>query len=546
MEPEINSSTLAKGTVWTFAAQVLLKFFSFIYLTVVARLFSTEEIGIFYFVLSIVGFIVIFTDLGFSQSLPRYVPYLYSKGQKARVVYLLKVLFILGFFISIAASFILLFLAPYISSLLGKPELTPALQVLAFFPFVSELSALLSGFLVGRKIIRDYQLVNSFQGIIKIIFTIIFGFTIAFNAVSLSLAYLISFIPLIIGYAYFTLKDIRNFGKYEEDKSVTGRSFIFEVFSFGLILSLVATLYIIASSTDRFMLGILIKENALEKIGIYSVVTTFAGLVLLPFSAIITIFLPMVSELFGKEKLDEIRKITTVAIKWSIIIGMPFLILLLSFSSFFLRVFYGESYVSGDNVLIVYLLSFAIFSLSLLPMKVIAAMRRLDIELKIAVVCAILNVILNFLFIPLWEMNGAAIATFFSFLLMTILAFYFSKKLFAFSFPLELLPPIFAGLVAFLVLYIARQNIIEYISYLPPSIVTAHLDFLDTEILTKFVKLIFFGLLFLLSSVIYFVLLILSRSFGKEEVIIVQKAMRRLKIPDNYIASFTKVLEGRI
>ncbi|MEM4208174.1 MAG: polysaccharide biosynthesis C-terminal domain-containing protein, partial [Candidatus Bilamarchaeaceae archaeon] len=399
---------------------------------------------------------------------------------------------------------------------------------------------------VGRKIIRDYQLVNSFQGIIKIIFTIIFGFTIAFNAVSLSLAYLISFIPLIIGYAYFTLKDIRNFGKYEEDKSVTGRSFIFEVFSFGLILSLVATLYIIASSTDRFMLGILIKENALEKIGIYSVVTTFAGLVLLPFSAIITIFLPMVSELFGKEKLDEIRKITTVAIKWSIIIGMPFLILLLSFSSFFLRVFYGESYVSGDNVLIVYLLSFAIFSLSLLPMKVIAAMRRLDIELKIAVVCAILNVILNFLFIPLWEMNGAAIATFFSFLLMTILAFYFSKKLFAFSFPLELLPPIFAGLVAFLVLYIARQNIIEYISSLPPSIVTAHLDFLDTEILTKFVKLIFFGLLFLLSSVIYFVLLILSRSFGKEEVIIVQKAMRRLKIPDNYIASFTKVLEGRI
>ncbi|MEM3422653.1 MAG: flippase [Candidatus Bilamarchaeaceae archaeon] len=546
MEPEIDSSTLAKGTVWTFAAQVLLKFFSFIYLIVVARLFSTEEIGIFYFVLSIVGFIVIFTDLGFSQSLPRYVPYLYSKGQKARVVYLLKVLFILGFFISIAASFILLFLAPYISSLLGKPELTPALQVLAFFPFVSELSALLGGFLVGRKIIRDYQLVNSFQGIIKIIFTIIFGFIIAFNAVSLSLAYLISFIPLIIGYAYFTLKDIRNFGKYEEDKSVTGRSFIFEVFSFGLILSLTAALYVIASSTDRFMLGVLIKENALEKVGIYSVVTTFAGLVLLPFSAIITIFLPMVSELFGKEKLDEIRKITTVAIKWSIIIGMPFLILLLSFSSFFLRVFYGESYVSGDNVLIVYLLSFAIFSLSLLPMKVIAAMRRLDIELKIAVGCAILNIILNFLFIPLWEMDGAAIATFFSFLLMTILAFYYSKRLFAFSFPLELLPPIFAGLVAFLILYITRQNIIEYISSLPLSIVMAHLGFLDTEILTKFVKLIFFGLLFLLSSVIYFVLLILSRSFGKEEVIIVQKAMRRLKIPDNYIASFTRVLEGRI
>ncbi|MEM3432478.1 MAG: flippase [Candidatus Bilamarchaeaceae archaeon] len=546
MEPTIDSSTLAKGTVWTFAAQVLLKFFSFIYLIVVARLFSTEEIGIFYFVLSIVGFIVIFTDLGFSQSLPRYVPYLYSKGQKARVVYLLKVLFILGFFISIAASFILLFLAPYISSLLGKPELTPALQVLAFFPFVSELSVLLGGFLVGRKIIRDYQLVNSFQGIIKIIFTIIFGFIIAFNAVSLSLAYLISFIPLIIGYAYFTLKDIRNFGKYEEDKSVTGRSFIFEVFSFGLILSLTAALYVIASSTDRFMLGVLIKENALEKVGIYSVVTTFAGLVLLPFSAIITIFLPMVSELFGKEKLDEIRKITTVAIKWSIIIGMPFLILLLSFSSFFLRVFYGESYVSGDNVLIVYLLSFAIFSLSLLPMKVIAAMRRLDIELKIAVGCAILNIILNFLFIPLWEMDGAAIATFFSFLLMTILAFYYSKRLFAFSFPLELLPPIFAGLVAFLILYITRQNIIEYISSLPLSIVMAHLGFLDTEILTKFVKLIFFGLLFLLSSVIYFVLLILSRSFGKEEVIIVQKAMRRLKIPDNYIASFTRVLEGRI
>ncbi|MGC8899635.1 MAG: flippase [Candidatus Micrarchaeia archaeon] len=543
MEEEIDTSTLAKGTIWTFLGQLLLKLFSFFYLIVLAKFFSTEEVGIFYFALSIVSVISIFTDLGLNQSLPRYIPYLYGKGKGAILSSFMKIIFIIGGFLSLFFSFLLFFLSSSIASALGRPEITPALQALAFLPLISELAGLSGGFLVGRKMIKDYQIVSNFQGISKLLFTVGLGFLVAFNSVSLGYAYLLSFLPLVIGYSYFMLKDLNSL-KQKTTAEKIEKGLVSEVFYFGLILSVINAFYILASSTDRFMLGLLGGENAMATVGIYSVVTTFANLLLLPFGAILTIFFPMVSELFGKEKIEEIRKITVIAIKWSIIISAPFFILLAAFPGFLLRLFYGEEYTAGANVFVIYLLSFAIFSLSLLPMKVIAAMRRLDIELKIAATCAFLNIILNWLFIPIWGMDGAAFATLLSFLLMTILAFFYSQKLFGFVFPKESIKLIFISFFAFAMFSIMAQYISLLISSLNIKELTAIIVF-DQTIAEKAVKLMIFGILFLFVCAVYLTFLVLTKSFGKEELKIMQKALRRLKVPEKYSKKILNILGGR-
>ncbi|MEM4359978.1 MAG: flippase [Candidatus Bilamarchaeaceae archaeon] len=543
MEEEMDTSTLAKGTIWTFAAQMMLKLFSFLYLIILAKFFSAEEVGIFYFALSIVSVISIFTDLGLNQSLPRYVPYLYGKGRAAILRSFMKVIFFTGGFLSLLFSLLLFFSAPFVASALGRPEITLSLQVLAFLPFISELASLGSGFLVGRKLIKNFQIIYNLQGITKLLFTLILGFLIAFNSVSLSYAYLISFIPLIIGYSYFMVKDLGSLRTKGGEERVE-KSLIIEIFYFGLLLSLISAFYIVASSTDRFMLGVLGGEKAMENVGIYSVVTAFAGLLLLPFSAVLTIFFPMVSELFGREKMEEIKKITAVAIKWSIIIGAPFFILLTGFADILLRLFYEPEYAAATNVFILYLISYGIFSLSLLPMKVIAAMRRLDIELRIAGICAVVNIILNWFFIPQWGMDGAAFATLFSFFLMALLVFYYSQKLFGFKFPINAYKPLIAAVLAFVLLYLFRYHLISFISAFFSWQAPLIIEGLGEEVLNKLIKLVVLGILFAVCMAVYLALLIFSKSFEATEFVIIEKAMRRVRIPEAYIKKIISVFGG--
>lgn len=541
---EIDTTTLAKGTTWSFLVQLALKLFSFFYLVILAKFFSAEEIGIFYFALSIVSFISIFTDLGLNQSLPRYIPYLYGKGKVAVIRSFMKIMFLAGSFLSLSFSILLFFSASFIASALGKPETAPAFQALAFMPFLSELGGLSGGFLVGRKLVKDFQIVNSLQGITKLVFTIAFGFLIAFSATSLGYAYLASYLPLIIGYAYFMLKDLKSLkGCVAEEK--LGKGLVLEVFYFGFVLSLIATSYIIASSTDRFMLGVLGGEKAMGQVGIYSVVTTFANLLMLPFSALLTIFFPMVSELFGKEKMEEMKKMTAVAVKWSIILSAPFFILLISLPNLLLRMFYGAEYAAASNVFVLYLISFTVFSISILPMKVIAAMRRLDIELAIAGTCAFANVVFNWLLIPTWGMDGAAFATLLSFSLMTALTFFYSKRLFDFNFPKDSVKPVLASVLALVLFFTASQYVSPLVSSLPMGQFASAIGLLDASIAEKLIKLAFFAVFFAAACTIYFVILIITKSFGKEELGIIRKALIRMKIPEQYAARVVNILSGQ-
>ncbi len=546
MEEEIETATLAKGTLWTFLAQAAIKLTSFVYLIVVARFFSPEDIGIFYFVMGLIGIVGIFADLGLLQSLPRYVPYLYGRGEFGKLRAFVKFLFVFGGILSLSFSVLLFLIAAPLSAALGKPEIRPCLEILSFLLLFNELIGLTSGLLIGRKLIKQTQLVSTLQGVVKLIFTIALAFYLGFNVFSLSYGFLISYIPLLAGYSYFVLKEINSWKKETTTlKSAEYVEFGKEVLSFGILLSIVTAFSVIATSVDRIMIGVLGGANAFAEVGIYSVVTSFAGLLLLPLSAVITIFFPMVSELFGKEKMEPIRKITSVAIKWSIILGAPLAILLLAFPDTFLRMFYGDAYAVGATVLILYLVGLFIFSLALLPLKVIAAMRRLDIELKISVAAAVVNVALNFLLIPLWGMNGSALATLISFTIMTLLAFWYSKKLFNFDFPKSSLLPLFSALLAFILLCLSRQYLLDLTAKIPIDWLAAQLGGIEPEMMQKMLKLIVFGVLFLVSCGLYFGILIASRSFGKEELEIVHKGMRRMKIPEKYIDFFLHFLGGK-
>jgi hypothetical protein len=61
----------------------------------------------------------------------------------------------------------------------------------------------------------------------------------------------------------------------------------------------------------------------------------------------------------------------------------------------------------------------------------------------------------------------------------------------------------------------------------------------------KMVKLIVFGLLFLLSAGLYFLALLAMKSFGEEELVLLEAGMKRARIPTEHIARARAFFECR-
>ncbi len=531
---EVDTGTLAKGAFWTLLGQILAKLFGFFYVLFLARFFLAEEIGIFYFVYGIIGFLSLFTDFGLLQSLPRYVPYLEGKGRRDLLYSFLKMVAVIGGFVSLLFSLIIFFISSSIASFLGKPEVADSFRILAFVIFLNEMMGITVGYLIGRKMMKHSQLILGIQTPLKLILTIILAFYIfGFTNLSISFGFLLSYIPLILAGAYYLVRDIKSWEikKVEKAESI---ALLKEVVVFGIIMTVIASLSFVTMASDRIMLGLLGGATAFQSVGVYSVVTTFAGLFLLPFGAVLTIFFPIVSELFGKGQIDKMKKTTAVAMKWSILIGAPFFILLMSFPSFFLRAFYGDEYANGAVVLVIYIIALFIFSLSLLPLKTIGAMRRLDIELKIGCVCAFVNVILNYLLIQLYGMNGAAFATMLSFFVMAVLTFWYSKKLFDFDFPMDIIKPTLLMIICTLLLSFLSDHLLSFVSSIPLQGVEKAFSFIDNAFANKAIKLVILGLLFFFACALYFVVLILTKSFGVEEKDIIHRALRKARVPEKY------------
>ncbi len=121
-----TSKTIAKGVAWMLISMLIMKFFAFIYFVVVARTVSQEEVGQFFFVLSVIGIITLFSDLGLGGgALSRFVPFYAGQEKFNYVKKVLKVSISAGTIFSTLCAILLILFAGSISDFFGKPYLVP-------------------------------------------------------------------------------------------------------------------------------------------------------------------------------------------------------------------------------------------------------------------------------------------------------------------------------------------------------------------------------------------------------------------------------------
>lgn len=162
---------------------------------------------------------------------------------------------------------------------------------------------------------------------------------------------------------------------------------------------------------------------SLEVIGVYNAASPLARIPLIAFTAVSTIVLPDVSGDTG-----HVRAKVKSALKFTVLLILPGIIVLGAFPEFFIRLFFGAGYSGGAQALRLLLASSFFIGLYKIFSSALQGMGKPYTAAWIFVIVLAVDLALNFMLIPAYGMIGAAGANLASGMIAAGLAGYMLAK----------------------------------------------------------------------------------------------------------------------
>jgi len=453
MDVNLFSKRMVKGAIIVFFGMLLSKALAYLYVALLARLGSSEY-GLLSLAISIVSFISIFSLLGLSTGVIRYISYYKGKRDDRRVKGTIISSLKLSLPVSLVLMILLFLYSEKISILIfHNSELIPILRLFSLtLPFMS-LSDIFLGVIIGFQKINYKVLVKEIiESVIRLVFTFIVIY-LGYNLLGVAVVYLISFV--ITSFLSFYLLQKRVFPFFKT--KVIPILFTKELFVFSFPFIFAGVLTLIVKWTDVFMIGFF---RTTSEVGVYNVALPTANLLVIVPTSLMALFMPIITEFYSKGKIKDIKTLSRINSKWIFFLNFPIFLLIFLFSKNILEIMFGSEYVTGNTALLILTVGYMVFSLVHIPNAILIMMKKTRLIFYISLISAGVNVVLNYYLIPKFGIVGGSIATSFSLVLIFILTFRSCYKLTKMQ-PLRLsyFKSIASGIVSLLIIYFIIQLI---------------------------------------------------------------------------------------
>jgi O-antigen/teichoic acid export membrane protein len=230
-----------------------------------------------------------------------------------------------------------------------------------------------------------------------------------------------------------------------------------ELLLFSMPLMISATMNIVLSNLDTFMLGVLSSPG---DVGIYNVAYPLANLLIIFLTAFNFVFMPVISELQSDGEYEQLGRVYQVVSKWIFILTLPVFIVLASYPESIIKLTFGPEYVNGGFALSILAIGFFTHTVVGPTGNSLVAVGRSRLIMYTDVTVAAVNVVLNLLLIPRYSFVGAAVATTIGYILMNSLYILFLRReLGIHPFRREVVKPAIASLCLWVVLYMSGQQL---------------------------------------------------------------------------------------
>jgi O-antigen/teichoic acid export membrane protein len=186
---------------------------------------------------------------------------------------------------------------------------------------------------------------------------------------------------------------------------------------FSLPLMFNSMIIFLIAKTDILMIGYFTDTT---NVGIYSVAVSISNVTSFILVAINTVFAPRISALYHQNKLKELKNIYSFVTKWGLAATLVLFSAIVLYPDAIMLSF-GKDFLNGSYALIIisfgHIVNMAVGSAGYI--NIMTGYRKIELYNSISVL--LLNVTLNYFFIPIYGIEGAAVASLVSLVLINVL-----------------------------------------------------------------------------------------------------------------------------
>lgn len=393
--------------------------FSLLIRILYSQTISITDFGLIFSIVNFFGIIMIFTNLGLSNSLKYFIPKFLAKNNIDKV----RNIFYYTFSIQLSLVLIVSLIIFFLSSFLAKNYFDSGTSIiiikifLIYFIFFVLFNSLSDLFVAHELFI--------YNRVIKLIqISLIFFFSLSFFLLEInnliffySLSWGLSSLIVFLIYLIIYLKKFRYIFKKKPSfdfillKEQIKYSFFTMISGFGTN---------ILNQIDVVMITYFLSVSS---VAFYSNAFALSDAIIGFFAMLSLVFMPKFSELKEKNQYHQLRNILSTLYEIILFFILPITLILFTFSEIIIITIFGEKYLSSGLLLSI----FAVFMIFKILFKYnIAFMNGLGLAKNLSIIListSIFNIIFNLTLINIYQEIGVVFATTISWLLLFIITY---------------------------------------------------------------------------------------------------------------------------
>ena len=400
------------------------KFLLILLLPLFTKFMAPEEYAVYTNFMIFSAFFSLIYILGMQQAL---FSYFYFNKTKEYQYSIISSIFMTLFVVGIILSLLIIFFRTNLSKLIVRTELYETLLIwMSFIIFCDVIYGMTLQILNIMEKSTNYVLLsiikNSILLVLVITGSILKKFSINTIFIYLAISSCISAVIALMN-IHHILKQI---GKYVTEKIIFSFSIMKNILKFGLPMVPGTIALMILRVSDRYMLTYL-SANSLYDVGIYAIGYRIGMIMTFLTSIVSMVYLPYAMKIADKpEAKESYRNIFYYYAIFGGILGF----FIIFFSSEIFQIFINKSYFEAVKIVFFGVISNYLHGLfNIVNINFYVKKRSGNIALAVFL-GAILNVVLNFILIPIYGIYGAGAASILAFFFIFIFNFFMAEKIY--------------------------------------------------------------------------------------------------------------------
>ncbi|CAD5243169.1 Capsular polysaccharide biosynthesis protein [Thermococcus camini] len=393
---------VARGMGIVLAGTIASMFLTFLSRAIIARHFDRYQYGSFTLTMTVLSIAMTVALLGLQSGLPREISH-HLRERKGKIPVLVSTGLTMALVASMVMTAATVLLAPYIAPLLNDRYLDTTLPLAApALPFMV-LTMLLIAVSRGHGRVRENLYYRNLLPPLLFLIILTAGLLAGAGYTFIFIAYVTA---QVLSSALLVRESLR-LGLLPR-RLYLSRELARELFLFSLPLMLTGILDYVMGWTDSLMLGYYFDPDT---VGLYNGAAPIARLLPLFLNSMGFLYMPIATAFFTGGDIDGLRKLYRTTTRWVFILTFPVFFFVFVFPESAINLFFGSKYTDAATALRILSAGFMFHVMMGLNGMSLISVGEPSANLTGNLFASAANVALNIVLIPIYGIEGAAVAT---------------------------------------------------------------------------------------------------------------------------------------